>query len=781
MYFTKNPHPANFVFATAYDPKTGKVECGKGGPALEAEISAFAGDVYHVRATRIDRPSPDLKLVSLTPPERIEGLGRLRVSKKCELELLGKGNKPLLRSVPAEAFGVSGGATMFQFENPRQARYFGLGEKTFGRLDVKGLRTKFWNTDVWADFHFAQWLEHAADPYYLSVPYVIVRIGQEYVGLLIENPCAPWIETGARTTIPTKYVEPEPLILGAEDGPASLWILYGPSLPELTCKLQKLVGVTPLPPIWALGYHQSRWGYGGAADLVELDRQFSKHEIPVDGLWLDIDYMDGYRVFTYDDDRFPDGPSAAVAAVEANGRVVVPILDPGVKREPGYSVYDDGRKKGVFCRNAEGNEFVGMVWPGRTVFPDFSSENARTWWAGYAKAFRKLGFIGAWVDMNDPSTGSVDPQGMLFQDGKLPHLSFHNQYALGMQMATREGFLAAEPDRRPFLLTRSGWIGTSRYSAVWTGDNVSNRFYLRGCIPTTLSLSLSGIPFNGPDVGGFGGDADEALMLDWIKCCFLFPFMRNHSSLGTREQEPWRYSAKALRTIRRYIRLRYKLLPYLYNLFVEQEIEGHPILRPLMYHFSDPKATHDQFLVGPSLLQAPFLDEPLPGDEATTRTLLLPGKEPWFDLCSGKWIEPGSHEVTAREDWTPLYARHGAIIPTLVGERKTNEKPLDEVEFHVFMRHGKTSYVYTYDDGDSLAYKQGKRSRFEIGVEKNGNRVDLTTRVLACDYRPLKYKVFLYGDVDKMSLDGVELKPSRAKTSWSGQALDVRVISPPLP
>jgi len=466
MYFTKNPHPANFVFATAYDPKTGKVECGKGGPALDVQVRAFEGDVYHVHAARSDRPTHDLRLVELTPPDAIHGNGRLKVTKKLELELMGKGDKAVLRSVLGEAFGVSGGATIFQFENPKSARYFGLGEKTFGRLELKGLRSKFWNTDVWADFHFAQWLEHPADPYYLSVPYVIVRVGQEYVGLLLENPCAPWIETGARTTIPTKYVEPEPLILGSEDGPASLWILYGPTLPELTCKLQKLVGVTPLPPIWALGYHQSRWGYGSGADLLRLDREFTRHEIPVDGLWLDIDYMDGYRVFTYDDKRFPKGPAAAVAAVEANGRVVVeangrvvvPIIDPGVKREPGYAVYDDGRKRGHFCKNIEGNEFVGMVWPGRTVFPDFSSAEARAWWAGYAKSFRQQGFAGAWVDMNDPSTGSVDPQGMLFQNGAVPHLFFHNQYALGMQMATRDGFLAAEPNRRPFLLTRSGWI-----------------------------------------------------------------------------------------------------------------------------------------------------------------------------------------------------------------------------------------------------------------------------------------------------------------------------------
>lgn len=771
MYFTKVPHPANFAYSRAYDAKKGTVRVGD--RALNARVRAFVGDVYHLELSAAELWTENLNLAPLNEPEPLSDLGRLHLSRGFEIELLDDEGCPVLHSKAGEAFGLMGQASIFLFEIPQGARFFGMGEKTFGRLELSGIRTKFWNTDVWADFHWKQWEEHTSDPYYLSVPYVVMQVGSIFVGILYENPCAPFIETGAGTTIPTEHAEPKNLVIGALDGLPSLWIIYGPSLAEVTSKMARLVGTTPVPPLWALGYHQSRWGYGGESDLTILDKEFAARGIPCDGLWLDIDYMDGYRVFTFAKKRFPRGAERSALRMAKRSRQVIPILDPGVKQEKGYAVYDDGTRRKVFCQNPQGLPFVGMVWPGRTVFPDFSMPKARDWWAGYVAEFRELGFTGCWVDMNDPATGAVDPQDMLFRDGTIPHLFFHNQYALGMQMASFDGFLKARPDQRPFILSRSGWIGTSRYAAVWTGDNVSNRFYLRSCIPTTLNLALSGIPFNGPDVGGFGGDTTESLMIDWVKCCFLFPFMRNHSVFGCREQEPWRFSKRAERIIGRYIRLRYKLLPYLYNLFIEQEETGHPAIRPILYHYADKKAIHDQFLVGRDLLQAPFLEE-----AHERRTIVLPGASPWFSLESGDWLKAGTTAAGAELASTPLFVRHGAILPTLPGERTTNEKDLSEVEFHIFLQKGKASVVYRWDDGETYGYRRGERSSVLVEAEARGAAIDV--RVRECDdgFGPLRYTVFVYGGFSRATLDGLPVHLTRERVQWTGKPIMVKRLTP---
>ncbi|MBX7135686.1 MAG: glycoside hydrolase family 31 protein [Fimbriimonadaceae bacterium] len=784
MYFTKVPHPANFAFATSYDAKTGQLKIGD--QVLTARVRSFEGDLHHIEISAAGLWTENLNLVKLNEPQPLpqplssaakvspteskgaqeRGAGRLKISRKFEISVLDDDGNPVLASEPGLGFGVMGHASMFVFGNPEGVRYFGMGEKTFGRLELSGVRTKFWNTDVWADFHWEQWGQHTADPHYLSVPYVVIEVGGVFLGLLYETPAAPFFETGSKTTIPTEHYEPQNFLVGAEDGLPSLWIIYGPTLADVTSKLAKLVGTTPLPPLWALGYHQSRWGYGGQEDLVKLDKEFAALGIPCDGLWLDIDYMDGYRVFTYGEKRFPKGVEAAIKAVSKNGRKVVPIIDPGVKQEKGYRVFDDGKRKGVFCENPQGLPFVGMVWPGRTVFPDFSMPASRDWWAKYSSEFRSLGFAGCWVDMNDPATGAVDPQDMLFRGGKVPHRFFHNQYALGMQMATQQGFLDAAPNSRPFLLTRSGWIGTSRYSAVWTGDNVSNRHHLKLSIPTTLNLALSGIPFNGPDVGGFGGDATESLMVDWMKCCCLFPFMRNHSVFGCREQEPWRFSKRGEKTITQFIRLRYKLMPYLYNLFIEQEEEGHPAIRPLLYHFDDKKAIHDQFLVGPSILQAPFLEE-----GATAREVVLPGRSSWYSLETGEWLKSGKLRAAADPATTPMFVRNGSIIPTLQGERTTNEKDLCKVELHVFIEKGTATYRYRFDDGETFDYRYGKRSEALVKASAKGTHVDVIVELCEDGFGALQYEVVVYGEFKTATLNGAKAKLTKTPQNWVGKKL----------
>lgn len=752
MFFTKYPHAANFNFASDLNEKTGAFQVG--GKRYSVQLEAFEGEVYRLRISNPRVWKPTRRIVELTPGAPARSHLKVRAD---GFELQDSKGRGILQTAPGQGIGISGEASMFQFEVGKDARFFGMGEKTFGRLELSGLRAKFWNTDVWGDFHFAQWLEHPTDPPYASVPYLIVRLKGVYIGLLLDNPHPTFMETPGRPGGPQVFVEWQRtsprLIVGSEGGEPCLWVIVGPTLAELTRKLQNLVGKTPLPPLWALGYHQSRWGYAGEKDLLELDKKFTEHRIPCDGLWLDIDYMRGFRVFTLDPKQFPKGLSPAAKALAQSGRRIVAILDPGVKHEPGLDLYEDGLEKDVYCRNAVGKPFVGMVWPGETVFPDFSIAKGRDWWSAKVRDFVKLGFGGYWIDMNDPSTGPVDPTGMRFNAGREPHEAHHNDYALGMQKATFGGLRAAYPSRRPFVLSRSAFTGTSRYAAVWTGDNLSNRFYLKLAIPTTLGLALSGIPFNGPDVGGFGGDTNEGLIVDWMKAGFLFPFCRNHTSGGTRSQEPWAFTQRGMRLLRRYIRLRYRFMPYLYQLFVRQEGSGEAILRPLLHDFEGPfDEIVDQFMVGPWVMQAPLLEE-----GTKQRTLVLPGASAWFDARTGDWRAPGTVRVPNEPSTTPLYFRAGAVVPLRKGDAGSNRTDLRRPEFHLLAPgdwNGETTETYVADDGATTAYLRGKRSTIEIRISGSAGTLAIQTSGLESGFGTIRPSFVLHGPRRGVSLNG---------------------------
>jgi alpha-glucosidase len=713
MFFSKYPHPANFVFPER--DLDGRRDC-------KLNFKSFVGDIANCYIAGPDWPECNEILPLLPPPVapsshvKSEGM-RIWVED-------GEG-RTVLQTLAGEGFGYCGDTHLFQFTTDPAAEFFGMGEKTFGEVELSGYRTKFWNTDVWSDFHWAQWGGNPTDPPYFTTPFLLIRTHGTYVGILIQNPYPTFMETPgideSRVFVEWQRTANH-LILGAEGGQPNLWIIYGPTQREVVCKLQHLVGVTPRPPLWSLGYHQSRWEYRGEDDVLELDRQFTHHQIPCDGIWMDLDYMKEYRIFTVLESAFPSSPAATAAKLSESGRRIVPITDPGVKKELGYDVYDDGIAQDVFCKTAEGRPYVGIVWPGETVFPDFSQARVRDWWAGYAKSFRESGFGGCWIDMNDPSTGPVDPTEMRFQNGTEQHKAHRNQYALGMQMATYQGFLSAKPNERPFILSRSGFTGSSRFGAIWTGDNVSNRFYLKTSIPTAIGMSLSGLPFAGPDLGGFGGNVSDDLMIDWAKAGFLFPFLRNHCGRGLRAQEPFNLPTKVMAVMRRYIRLRYKLMPWLYNLFVNAEANGDPILRPLSYEFPDSglERCSDQFLIGDSILQAPFLD-----DDKNKRTVQLPGEMPWYDAQSGRWLAAGTHPVKKSVDSTPMYIRAGAIIPMQPGTPVSTKVDLLSPQFHVFVPEGWTgqfSYVYVADDGISFDYREGAESRLQIKmISVDGN------------------------------------------------------------
>lgn len=785
MYFNKIRHPGNFAFPSGANPASGTLQWPDG--ACRLKIDPIGADVHRLTIAH-HRWQPHGSQVELAATLSGESFHRIEFEPTGRLAVIEQATgRSVLRGAAGGTFGICGQAWLFQFHYDPEMRFYGLGEHG-SALEKSGQRVKCWHTDLFGDFPTDEVRHGQPNPMYAAMPWLIVKQGNRYVGLLVNHPGAVFMDLASNFLWDQRNSDDRDrrsFYLGAPDGQPELYVLVGPTLPELIRKFQTLVGPTPLPPLWALGYHQCRWGYAGPRDLQKLDTLFRRHHIPCDGLWLDIDYMERYKVFTFD--RKLWGSTAktrqAIEALARRGRRVVPILDPGVKVERGYSVYADGLRRDIFCRNPGGRPFVGFVWPGGTHFPDFSLPEVREWWAQYVRQFASTGVAGAWLDMNDPAVGAVEPEDMLFARGTRPHESYHNQYALGMARASHAGFLAARPDARPFLLTRSATFSTSRYAAMWTGDNVSNWHHLRATIPLTLGLALSGVPFNGPDVGGFFDDTTPELATAWFKAGFLFPFFRNHSEHSTRPQEPWALGTAAQKIITHYIRLRYKLLPYLYQLFVAQSETGEAILRPLFYDFADTTKLalgriSDQFMVGPSLLQAPIVEE-----GATTRDVTLPASTRWFAVHEGRWIDGGQVAKTRAVDLaTPLYVREGALIPMQPGERTSPRNDLANIEVHCFLRRdtpGPQTLHYVCDDGESLAYGRGERTRFMLiaAAQPDGTLV-ITIRDTQLGYRAVRVRLVIYAPFTRVVLRRGEkstpLALSRHRWHVCGRSLAAR-------
>jgi alpha-glucosidase len=473
--------------------------------------------------------------------------------------------------------------------------------------------------------------------------------------------------------------------------------------------------------------------------------------------------MDDFRLFTWNRQAFPD-PAALNRELQAAGIRAVTIIDPGVKREPGYSVYDRGRDQQAFCQTASGRDYVGKVWPGDTVFPDFTLDSARDWWADWLADFlRESAVDGVWLDMNDPATGYSRSEEMRFAQGSIPHDRYHNQYAHFMARASRAACDRVDPEGRPFLLTRSACAGTQRYSAVWTGDNASNWKHLRMALPCSLNLSLSGVAFNGPDVGGFMDDASPELLVRWHQAGCLFPFFRNHAIRHSRQQEPWQFGPGPLAAIRGAIRTRYRLLPYIYQCFFAHWRDGDPIIRPLLYHYDGPEYTHldDQYLVGDALLVAPILHGEGQGPEIIRhgvkmqeRPVLLPPGA-WFDLNRGEWLNGGRvlHYAAALDE-LPLFVRDGAVLPYYAGPLRNSFMDLSAVELHLFCRDSPARFDYCVDDRETRRYQTGGYGVAAILAEIDGQQLRLEITE-AGDYpqNTVTFTPVIYGRPEVTELD----------------------------
>ena len=575
----------------------------------------------------------------------------------------------------------------FRIDLNERDRIFGLGEMT-GPMDKRGLRRELWNIDV---LGHAPAIFHSLKSLYVSIPFALLWRDGRAFGIFWDNPSRQIWDMG--------HTNPDELFVQCDHGEINLYIFLGPDLRQILDRFTSMTGCIPLPPRWGLGFHQCRYSYESAERVLEIATNFRERRIPCDAIYLDIHHMLGFRVFTFGE-RFPN-PAEMTRTLRENGFRSVAIGDPGVKNDRKFGVLQRGVKRDVFIKAPKGrHDYVGRVWPGPARFPDFLRGSVRRWWGQEQNALYKLGINGVWNDMNEPAnfalpTKTLPPDCRHQTDfGPAAHVEVHNVYGMQMARASREGALRLDPKARPFVITRAGYAGVQRYALVWTGDNSSTWEHLADTIPMLLNLSLSGVPFCGVDAGGFMGNASGELLARWTQLCALTPFFRNHSSEGTRAQEPWAFGPEIENICRAAIQWRYQLLPYIYSLFDKATRDGAPVMRPLMWHYqNDPQcaATQDQFFLGESLLVAPVIQ---PGVRA--RSVYLPPGT-WHDFWTGDSFRGRAYVLAdAPLGLLPLYVKAGGIIPFAPLVQHTGKYSSHEITLQIWP--GADGRLEFYDD-----------------------------------------------------------------------------------
>ncbi len=636
---------------------------------------------------------------------------------------------------------------------PEGEHYYGFGERT-GLLDKRGRVMTNWTIDP----EFGHGRSH--DNLYQAHPFFMaLRPGLAW-GCFLHSTWYSQFDAGA-----TKWEEVEFVTHGGE---LDYYIIYGPTPAGVVEGLTRLTGRPFLPPLWALGYHQSRWGYMNEEEMREMAREFRERDIPLDVLHFDIDYMRGYRDFTWHPERFPD-PKGLLDDLREQEVRVVTIIDPGVKYDLSeeYGVARGGLMQDAFIYNADGTPYSGYCWPDAALFPDFAREETRQWWGEQHAGHIEAGVAGIWNDMNEPAifdkpfsegTSAQNPMPLVTPQGAgdeaTTHAEVHNLYGLLMCRATYEGLRRLRPNERPWILTRSAYTGIQRYAACWMGDNNSWWEHLEMSMPQLANMGLSGVPYVGADIGGFFDNPSAELYARWIELGTFYPFMRTHTCSGTNRQEPWSFGPEVEAIARDAIRLRYRLLPYLYTLAHEAHRTGAPIFRPMLYEFPDDRATyhrHDQIMVGPHLLVAPIYH---PGNEY--RMVYLPAGT-WYDFRSGKGVEgPAQLAVHAPLGRIPLFVRGGGVLP-LGNVRRSTIEPLTELTLAIYP-DGESSWSWIEDDGESMAYEQGQIAETRVRVTQEGERISIHVEARRGPFEPhprtLAFQIQVPARPERVLVDG---------------------------
>ena len=645
--------------------------------------------------------------------------------------------------LPGRSIEYHGAAFRIYRKSPADEHYFGLGDKP-GPLDRRNEAFANWNTDAFG------WQE-STDPIYKSIPFFITFRKGVSAGFFLDN---TW-----RTSFDFNKEYRDGYSFGSEGGPLDYYILYGPEPKSVLKSWAWLVGTTPLPPKWSLGYQQSRYSYYPESEVRRIANRLRSERIPADVIWLDIDYQLKNRPFTVDPERFPHFDQM-IKDLRAQHLRTVLITDLHVAYQPniGYKPYDEGAAGDHFVKNADGSTYIGVVWPGKAVFPDFTRKVSREWWGSLYADFVGKGIAGFWNDMNEPAIFEVATKTMPdstqhridkpgFATRVASHLEIHNLFGMENTRGTFEGLRKLDPDTRPFVMTRASYAGGQRYAATWSGDNSSTWNHLRQTTPQLLNLGLSGFAMSGADVGGFAGSPQPELLTRWLEVAAFHPIDRDHTATSTNPQEPWENGTPEDVSIRRrYIEERYRLMPYLYTTAEEMSRTGIPIMRPLFLEFPNGSAdgqpvdlnTGNAFLLGGDLLVA---QSPYP-DEMDDYTVALPAVG-WYDYWTGARVDGNANRkaidnnpVTQPEvhihrtlDTLPVFVRAGAIVPEQPLVQSTEETPQGPLTVRVYPPAGTNKdcggSLYL-DDGVSYAFAKGDSLRVEFTCQRTVEGLTVT-------------------------------------------------------
>ena len=580
--------------------------------------------------------------------------------------------------------------------------YYGLGEKG-GDLNKKGCYTENFNTDD-------PETDDDSVTYYKTIPFYVALKEEATYGIFFDNSFRSYFDMGKEMG--------DRIFFGAIGGQIQYYFIPGENIKEVVKNYTALTGRMEMPPLWSLGYQQCRFSYFSQEEVRELVKTFEEKDIPLDVVYLDIDYMDGFRVMTFKTPNFDDA-AGLISDLKEKGIKTITIIDPGVKVDEEYDVFKRGKEGNYFTKKLDGEMFIGAVWPGDSAFPDFSNKDCREWWKSELKKFiSEHGMDGIWNDMNEPCVFNNDHKTMLetclhnSDNGVIEHKEFHNRYGFEMSRCSKEAQEELHPNERGFSMTRATYAGGQRYSSVWTGDNMSLWSQMRMSISMNANLGISGFSFVGNDVSGFGLDSSEELFIRWMEMGPFIPIFRNHSNMYTRRQEPWAFGPRAEKIAKKSIELRYELIPYIYDLYYISHKEGLPIFRPMIMEYEKDMNLlnmREQFMLGENMIVAPVLYE---GERS--KTVYLP-KGSWFNyftmekLQGGKW-----YKLPCELDEILVFVKEGAIIPTYNKKfRNVKERP-NNILLKVF---GESAKGFHYnDDGHTMEYLEGKYTYMDIKV-----------------------------------------------------------------
>lgn len=598
-----------------------------------------------------------------------------------------------------ESYQYGGDIVKMSKISQKAESYYGLGDKPVD-VNLKGKRFENWVTDSYA-------FGKNTDPIYKAIPFYTSIHDNKSYGIFFDNTFKTHFDFAQERRNVTSF--------WAQGGEMNYYFIYGPQMSDVVANYTDLTGKPhALPPLWALGYHQCKWSYYPESNVKEVTSKFRELQIPCDAIYLDIDYMDGFRCFTWDKEHFPE-PKRMVKELEDDGFKTVVIIDPGIKIDLEYDVFKEALDKDYFCKRADGPYMKGKVWPGECYFPDYTKPEVREWWSDlFQELIEDIGVKGVWNDMNEPAVMEVpnktfpDDVRHDYDGNPCSHRKAHNVYGMQMARATYHGLKKYSYPKRPFVITRAAYSGTQRYTSTWMGDNVATWEHLAIANNQAQRMAMSGFSFAGSDIGGFAEQPQGELFARWIQLGIFHVFCRVHSSGDHGDQEPWVFGDEITDIVRKFVEIRYQLLPYLYTAFWKHINNGTPILKSLVLFDQEDPHTHyrsDEFVYGEHILVCP-IQEP----NAKGRRMYIP-RGNWYNFWTDEVVEGGKEMwVDADLNSMPIFIKEGAVIPKYPIQQYVGEKNFDEITLDVYYKIGKEKSELYDDAHDGYDYRKGRYS-----------------------------------------------------------------------